>query len=110
MTARTFAALLATATVSLSSAARADDPRCNVPPYGGTVAEYKAFVANFGQYVVPARVLSSMCNMKFSGTPRTALYNLGFTDADIDAKDTEDLAVDMLSAARDLARKAEPPN
>ena len=48
--------------------------------------------------------------MKFSGTPRTALYNLGFTDADIDAKDTEDLAVDMLSAARDLARKAEPPN
>jgi hypothetical protein len=86
--------------MAFSTAAYAGDPRCNAPPYGGTVPEYKAIVANFGQIVVPTRVLSSVCNAKFSGTPRTALYNLGFTDAEIDAKDTEDLAVDMLNATK----------
>jgi hypothetical protein len=90
----------------LSSAARGDDPRCNAPPYGGTVGKFQAFVKTFGALVVPTKILPAICNAKFGGADRTGLYNLGFTDEQIDKKDTEDLAVDMIIALKNLADKA----
>jgi hypothetical protein len=91
--------------VALSSQARADDPRCNAPPYGGTVAGFQAFVKNFGAIVTPTKMLPAICNVKFSGADRTGMYNLGFTDQDIDTKSTEDLAVQMVIALKNLADK-----
>lgn len=93
----------------LSYAAHADDLRCSTPPYGGTVIKFQAFVKNFGQIVVPATFLQKICNAKYSEAPggkqRMALYNLGFTDEQIDAKDTEDFAVDVFMALGNLADK-----
>jgi hypothetical protein len=97
---------VATFVVVASPAAHADDPRCSAPPYGGTVAGFQAFVKNFGHIVVPTQTLPAICNAKFSGAPRTGLYNLGFTDQQIDTKSTEDLAVDMIFALKNLADKA----
>ena len=91
--------------LAIAQPAQAHDVRCNAPPYGGSVASYKAFVKNFGHLVVPTKYLGSICNMKFSGTNRTALYNLGFTDDDINSKDTSDLAVDVLAATKNLVDK-----
>jgi hypothetical protein len=91
--------------VVLCSQARADDPRCNAPPYGGTVIKFQAFVKNFGALVVPTKILPAICNAKFGGADRNGLYNLGFTDQDIDTKDTEDLAVQMVIALKNLADK-----
>ena len=91
--------------VALFSQARADDPRCNAPPYGGTIVEFQAFVKNFGALVVPTQILPAICNAKFGGADRTGLYNLGFTDQDIDSKDTEDLGVQMIIALKSLADK-----
>lgn len=83
----------------------AGDARCNAPPYSGTVAGYKAFVKNFGAMLDdPTRTLSSVCASKFGGD-RKALYNLGFTDADIDSKNTSDLSVDVVTALWELAQK-----
>jgi hypothetical protein len=93
------------AVVAFCCQARADDPRCNAPPYGGTVAEFQAFVKNFGVLVVPTKILPAICNAKFGGADRTGLYNLGFTDQDIDGKDTEDLGVQMIIALKNLADK-----
>lgn len=87
-----------------SATAHAGDPRCDAPPYGGTIAGFKAFVKDFGAIVVPANVLPAVCNAKFGGD-RTALYNLGFTDHDIDAKDTEELAVEMIVKLNKLMNK-----
>jgi hypothetical protein len=84
-------------------AARAEDSRCKVPPYGGTEAKFRSFAETFGMLVTPAKVLSGVCNAKFGGD-RTALYNLGFTDADIDTRDTADLAVEVVGAIRNIAR------
>jgi hypothetical protein len=100
---RVFAGIVVFA--ALSSQARADDPRCNAPPYGGTVAKFQAFVQNFGALVVPTKILPAICNAKFGGADRTGLYNLGFTDQDIDSKDTEDLGVQMIIALKNLADK-----
>jgi hypothetical protein len=68
-------------------AARAEDSRCKVPPYGGAEAKFRSFAATFGVLVTPAKVLSGVCNAKF-GRDRTVLYNLGFTDSDIDSQDS----------------------
>ena len=84
---------------------QAGDPRCNAPPYGGTVAEFQAFVKNLGSIVTPTEFLPKICNMRYGGAPRTGLYNLGFTDEQIDAKDTVNLAVDVLPALKNLADK-----
>ena len=89
---------------ALSCVANAADPRCNAPPSGGTVNGYKAFVKNFGSVVPPVKILGSVCNAKFGGD-RTGLYNLGFTDADIDSKDTATLAADVVMAMKDLVDK-----
>jgi hypothetical protein len=89
-----------------ASFAAAADPRCSTPPYGGSVASYKAFIKNFGSLLDdPSRMLSGVCNAKFGGD-RKGLYNLGFTDADIGGKDTSDLAVDLISALKNLADRA----
>jgi hypothetical protein len=94
--------ILAAILTVMSCAAHAADPRCNTPPYGGTVIGYKAFVKNFGSVVVPTKILGGVCNAKFGGD-RTGLYNLGFTDTEIDSRDTSDLAVDVVMAMKNLA-------
>jgi hypothetical protein len=82
------------------------DKRCNAPPYGGTVAGYKAFIENFGPLLDnPTKMLGSICNVKFDHADRTAMYNLGFTNEEIDTKDTADLAVQMIQALKNLADK-----
>jgi hypothetical protein len=96
---------IAVTLVAFSSQAHADDPRCNAPPYGGTVGGFQAFVKNFGALVVPTKILPAICNVKFSGADRTGMYNLGFTDQDIETKNTEDLAVQMVIALKNLADK-----
>jgi hypothetical protein len=55
--------------------------------------------------LAPAKFLSSICEVKFGGADRTTMYNLGFTDQEIDSKPTADLAVDMLTAIRQLAKQ-----
>jgi hypothetical protein len=95
-------ALAIVAVMVMQTAAHAGDPRCNAPPYGGSVAEFKAFVESFGQIVTPATILPSICMAKFGGESRNALYNLGFTDEQIDKMN---LAVDFLDAVRKVARK-----
>jgi hypothetical protein len=84
-------------------AARAEDPRCKVPPYGGADAKFRSFAETFGVLVTPAKVLSGVCDAKFGGD-RSGLDNLGFTDADIDTRDTADLAVEVVGAIRNIAR------
>jgi len=97
--------LTALAVTVSGSMARADDPRCSAPPYGGDVNKFQSFVRTLGHLVTPTTMLPAICNVKFSGAPRTAMYNLGFTDHDIDSKDTMDLAVDMVIALKNLANK-----
>lgn len=88
----------------LSIGAYAADPRCNAPPYGGTVAKYKSFVATVGTLLdSPAMTLSAICNTKFSDGDRRGLYNLGITDAEIESNDVEDIAVQMVIVLKNLA-------
>ena len=89
------------------SQARADDPRCLAPPYGATEASFRAFVKNFGHLVVPTQMLPAICKAKYGGADRTALYNLGFTDQDIDSKELGELAVQVILALHDLASKVQ---
>jgi hypothetical protein len=91
--------------VALSSQARASDPRCNAPPYGMEVAEFKSFADSFGHLIVITQTLPALCNVKYSGTDRTGLYNLGFTDQDINSKSMGDLAVQLIIALKNLADK-----
>ena len=67
--------------------ARADDLRCKVPPYGMTDEDFKAFSDSFGALVVLTKTLPPLCNAKYGHADRTGLYNLGFTDQDIDFED-----------------------
>jgi uncharacterized protein YecT (DUF1311 family) len=90
--------------------AHAIDPRCNAPPYGGTDAGYQSFVLTLGRLLDPAsperasdKLWSAICKAKFGGLERTGLYNLGFTDAQINATNVDKLAVDMLKALKNLA-------
>jgi hypothetical protein len=79
--------------------------KCSVPPYGGSVAGFKAFTKNFGGILdTPGKTLSAVCRAKFGGD-RTTLYNLGFTDQDISTKDTADLAYEMMLAIKNVADK-----
>ncbi len=98
-------ALAATLVAVLSAAAHAADPRCNAPPYGSTVAKFKAFAQTFGHIVPPTTMLPAICNAKYSGASRLGMYNLGLTDQEIDAKDTADLAVQMILAMKKLVDK-----
>jgi hypothetical protein len=81
--------------------------RCAAPPYGGEVVKYKAFINVYGPLLSdPVKTLSALCNAKFNGTDRKALYSLGFTDEDIDTKDTSDLGAEMMAALMNLSKKA----
>jgi hypothetical protein len=91
--------------VVLCSHAYADDPRCKVPPYGMSVSDFKSFAETFGHLIVPAQTLPALCNAKFGGANRTGLYNLGFTDADIDSKTMGDLVLQLVIALKNLADK-----
>ena len=80
------------------SPANADDPRCNAPPYGGTVAGYKAFVGLTMQLGLPAvHFMSGVCKAKLGGD-RTGFYNLGITDAEIDGQSMDDFWITVLRA------------
>ncbi|MBP0111067.1 hypothetical protein [Bradyrhizobium vignae] len=96
--ARPFALILAL--VISCSEAFADDTRCKAPPYGMSDHDFRLFVEVFGHIVTPTRILPAVCNVKFGGADRTALYNLGFTDRDIDSKSVGILASDMLGAKK----------
>lgn len=85
----------------------ADDGRCKAPPYGMSDPDFKLFVDLFGHIVTPTRMLPAICNIKFGGADRTALYNLGLTDRDIDSKSVGMLASDALIAAKKLADKVQ---
>jgi len=84
-------------------AAEAGDARCAAPPFGGSVASYKAFAAYFGKVVVagqpvdPDRILAQMCNVKYGGADRMPLHKLGITDLQIANEDPEELAVHLIS-------------
>jgi hypothetical protein len=86
-------------------AACADDARCAVPPYGAPVQSFQAFAKNFGHLVTPSKFLPSICQIKYGGADRTSMYNLGFTDRDIDGKPLEDLWVEVLTELHRLARQ-----
>lgn len=86
-------------------AGRADDARSAVPPYGGSIQSFQAFAKTFGHLVAPSKFLPSICQIKFGGSDRTAMYNLGFTDEDLDRKPLEDLWVEVLTEVHRLASK-----
>lgn len=97
--------LILLASSFFAAVGHANDVRCSAPPYGDTVAAFQSFVKYFGQYVTPAKFLSGICEVKYGGADRSPLYNLGFTDKDIETKSTADLGVDMLTALRRLAKQ-----
>jgi hypothetical protein len=83
-----------------------DNSRCDAPPYGGSVTNYKAFVKNFGVLLDdPTKMLAQICRVKFEHADRSSVYNLGFTDQEIETKDTADLAIQMIEALKNLADK-----
>jgi hypothetical protein len=89
-----------------TSAPSIGDGRCNAPPYGDTVAGYKAFIKGIGPLLDnPAKMLAGICNVKFGHADRTTMYNLGFTDDEIRTKDTAELAVQMVQALKNLVDK-----
>ncbi len=88
------------------SAAHAVDPRCNAPPYGMPESDFRAFVETFNGVITPTKTLPALCNAKFGGADRTGLYNLGFTDRDIDSKKMGDLALQFIVALKNFADKA----
>ena len=96
-------ALAVTFATVLAPAAHAGDLRCNAPPYGSTMTEFRAFVKDYGNIIAPPHLLASVCNAKYGAESRKALYNLGFTDEEIDAKDTVVLAFDVIVAKTRLA-------
>jgi hypothetical protein len=93
--------LTAMFSVAWSSMVFAADPRCNRPPFGGSPDRYRAILENYGQKLDSVtKTLEEICNMKFSGTDRTSLYALGFTDEEINRLDTSALTVDVIKGAK----------
>jgi hypothetical protein len=87
--------------VAWSSMAFAGDPRCNRPPFGGSPDRYRAILENYGQKLASVtKTLEEICNMKFGGADRTALYTLGFTDEEINRLDTSALTVDVIKGVK----------
>jgi hypothetical protein len=87
------------------SQACADDPRCKVPPFGMSESDFRSFVETFGGVIVPTKTLPALCNAKFGGADRTGLYNLGFTDQDINSKNMGDLALQFIVSLKNFADK-----
>lgn len=80
---------------------------CDAPPYGGTAADYHAFVQRFGRIVKPEKMLADICRAKFGNSPRDRLHKLGLTDAKINSENTEQLAEDTIVALKNLVNKLE---
>lgn len=80
---------------------------CNAPPYGGTVADYRAFVQRFANIIKPEKILAGVCNAKFGNAPRDGLHRLGLSDAKIDSESTEHLAAETIAALKDLVNTIE---
>jgi hypothetical protein len=72
----------------------ADENRCSRPPYGDTVAKFKAFTAKYQSTDATSlvSVLERTCRAKFDGGDRRALYTAGLTDQEIEAGSTVSLA------------------
>src|SRR3954464_7263004 len=84
--------------LSINSAVYADDVRCGRPPYGGSPDRYRAILETYGNKMPSVtKTLEEICNMKFAGGDRAALYKLGYSDGEIDRADTETLAVDAIN-------------
>jgi hypothetical protein len=99
-----YLAFFALSLAFIGAPARAADPRCAAPPFGGSMASYQAFVKYFGKVVihgkpvVPDKVLADMCNAKFAKIDRAKLYPLGFTDLEFATKDPEVLGAHLITA------------
>jgi hypothetical protein len=105
------AALLLLSSLS-SHNAFAADPRCTAPPYGDSDVAFKAYANSFGTLAVrigPAfaasKVLSDVCKAKFGDADRTRFYNLGFTEQDFRTKGVSDLAVQWITALKNMVDK-----
>lgn len=92
-------------TVVCCSYAFADDARCRVPPYGMSESDFRSFTETFNGLITSTKTLPALCNAKFGGADRTGLYNLGFTDRDIDSKNMGDLALQFVIAMKKFADK-----
>lgn len=101
MPAITKLSLTAVIVLAWSSAAFASDPRCARPPFGGSPDRYRAIRESYSQKLDSVtKTLEEICNMKFGGADRTALYKLGFTDEEITRLDTSALTIDVLKGAK----------
>jgi len=89
----------------LPAQVRANDQRCRVPPYGMSSSDFKRFTEALGHLIVVTQTLPALCNAKYGGADRTGLYNLGFTDQDIDSENMFDLSVHFIDALKKLADK-----
>lgn len=81
--------------------------RCSVPPYGATLSEFHAFAKSFGTVMPVATFFPAICRAKFEGVDRTALYNAGLTDAQIDQESVGELAVKMITFMYKLAHQSD---
>jgi hypothetical protein len=96
-------AMSASLVLGVSAAVRADDARCNHPPYGGSPDRYRAVLERYGHELESvSKTLTGICNVKFGGADRTELHKLGFTDDDINSSDTSTLAMDVMNRVRGL--------
>src|ERR1700689_2408380 len=84
----------------VSRTAHASTQICDRPPYGMTVAGFKAAVKDiFEPYgIVATKFLPPLCLAKFGGGDRAPFYNLGLTDKEIDSESMNDLLVTYLNA------------
>jgi hypothetical protein len=77
-----------------SERSHASNPHCSAPPYGDTVANFKAFIAKYQAIDATSMVsiLEHTCRAKFAGGDRRPLYTVGLTDQEIDAGSTAAVA------------------
>lgn len=87
--------------------ARADDLRCNAPPYGATSSEYQAFMGNFGKLLTnPQNTFAAVCRAKFDGDPAAlqSLANVGINNQVVSNRSVVELMIDFMEALRKLAK------
>jgi hypothetical protein len=89
--------------------AGAEDVRCEAPPYGDTVDNFRKFYRIISPLLDnPVNFLQKVCEAKYDHLNRRVLYNLGIPDEDIDSEPTNTLAAQVLLAEKHLANN--PPN
>jgi hypothetical protein len=84
---------------------------CSRPPYGDTVAKFKAFTAKYQATDATSliSILEMTCRAKFDGGDRKALYTVGLTDQEINTTSTATLAATWMNATV-RALGADPPS